>query len=217
MEDRSELVKWLRENNGKRPSRRLGASPAEEKAASSLARLNRYAKPGPPPPHLQSLVDEVSQVCLSIYILQSSPMTCKECLCCQEQEETCNYSDIFHYVFKAGCIRFDHSSGRFAHVYQLLPDWQGPAKGRPSAPPANVKRDVIALIDWCNKHNGGQLVAHHLNLQECDDHENHAQMLNTFKRLKDMADGRRAVEVADSLALMDQRFGKAWRRGQGGT
>lgn len=119
-------------------------------------------------------------------------------------------------VLSARIIRFANSSDRFAHVYQLLPDWQGPVKGRPSAPPANVKRDVIALIDWCNKYNGGQLVAHHLNLQECDDPENHAQMLNTFKRVKGIADGRRAVECADSLALMDERFGKAWRRGRGG-
>lgn len=66
MEDRSELIKWLRENKGKRPSRRLGAPPAEEKAASLLVRLNRYAKAGPPPPHLQSLIYEVSQVCLTI-------------------------------------------------------------------------------------------------------------------------------------------------------
>lgn len=100
-------------------------------------------------------------------------------------------------------------------MYQLLPGWQEPVKGRPSAPPANVKRDVIALIDWCNKHNGGHLVAFHPN-QECDDPDNHAQILNTFKRVKGIADGPRAVECADSLALMDQRFGQAWRRGQGG-
>lgn len=103
MEDRSELVelvKWLRKNKGKRPSRRLGAPPGEEKAALILVRLNGYAKQGPPPPHLQSLVDEVTQVCLTIdlhFPVLFSPNSKRVSVVVKKRSRPVSYSDMVNH------------------------------------------------------------------------------------------------------------------------
>jgi hypothetical protein len=76
--------------------------------------------------------------------------------------------------------------------------------------------DVRALINWCNTYNGGHLVAYRQKDSQGDQDE-HTEMLKALRRVKKIADGGHAVEYADSLALMDEAFGKSWRRGQGGA
>lgn len=102
-------------------------------------------------------------------------------------------------------------------MFQLLPGWQEPSRGsgRFAAPPEDVKSDVMELINWSNTYNGGKLVAYVQKGQQCGDERAH--MLKALRRVKKVADSGRAVEYADSLALMDETFGKSWRRGQGGT
>jgi hypothetical protein len=103
-------------------------------------------------------------------------------------------------------------------MFQLLPGWQDPSRGsgRFAAPPEDVKSDVMELINWCNTYNGGHLVAYR-HKDSHGDQDEHAEILKALRRVKKVAHNGRAIEYADSLALMDQKYGNSWRRGHGGT
>lgn len=81
-----------------------------------------------------------------------------------------------------------------------------------------VKREVLKLIQWCNTYHGGKLMAYGYSLEVHNDQvkKGHKQMVMALKRLKCVAGDLRAGEYHDSLSLMDQKYGRAWRSGGGG-
>lgn len=100
---------------------------------------------------------------------------------------------------------------------KLLPTWRDPqSKGRRLPDIPEVKSKVLKLIDWCDKQNNGKLVICHIDTK-CNDIDRHKEMRAILRSMKNIAVGPGAAKYADSIALMDKRFSRAWRFGSRGT
>lgn len=71
------------------------------------------------------------------------------------------------------------------------------------------------MIRWCDLHNGKLLIGYYFKGQQ-DHSGKHKDMWAVVRLLKKIAIAAYADEYADSLDLMDGKFGKKWRSGQGG-
>lgn len=99
---------------------------------------------------------------------------------------------------------------------KLLPTWRDPQGKGPRLPDVSeVKSKVQQLIDWCDKQNDGKLISQ-IDMK-CNDIDRQKEMRAILRSVKNIALGSDAAKYADSIALMDQRFSRAWRFGSRGT
>jgi hypothetical protein len=101
-------------------------------------------------------------------------------------------------------------------MQKVSPRKAGGQKGRRLLPPAVVTTQVLELIEWCNMHNGGQPVTSVYKENQGWSLDQHTEMWVTHRRVKRLVVGGHSLDYADSLILMDEAFGPAWRRGTGG-
>lgn len=79
-----------------------------------------------------------------------------------------------------------------------------------------MKAQVIELIEWCITYHGGKLLPLHFKEDEASSLGKHKVLRGTHRSMKGIVKGRHSAEYAESIALMDQQFGTAWRPGMGG-
>jgi ABC-type nitrate/sulfonate/bicarbonate transport system ATPase subunit len=100
---------------------------------------------------------------------------------------------------------------------KLLPAWREvQGRRRRLDDPATVRSQVVKLLKWSEAYHNAQLCLRPADFKG-DASDEQKDMLRVLKRLKNIAIGPHATHYADSLALMDQRFSKAWRPGKRGT
>jgi DNA topoisomerase IA len=100
---------------------------------------------------------------------------------------------------------------------KLLPTWREPqSKGPRLSDVSEVRSKVQQLIHWCDKHNDGNLVVRHVDTK-CNNIDRQKEMRAILQSVKRIASGSDAAKYADSIALMDQRFSRAWRFSSRGT
>jgi hypothetical protein len=80
---------------------------------------------------------------------------------------------------------------------------------------SEARSKVLKLIDWCDNHNHGKLVARHVDAK-CNDVHRHMEMWGILRSIRNVAILDPA-KYADGIGLMDQRFSRAWRSDSRGT
>jgi hypothetical protein len=80
-----------------------------------------------------------------------------------------------------------------------------------------MKVQVLELIEWCDRYNGGELLAYDFNERGGSSFDEHKLMRAIHKRAKRMVDSRDSADYAEAISLMDRKFGMVWRRGGGGA
>lgn len=81
---------------------------------------------------------------------------------------------------------------------------------------STVKAQVQKLLKWSEAYHNAQLCLRPTDIK-CDDSDEQKEMLAVLRRIKRISIGPHATHYADSLALMDQRFSRAWRPSRRGT
>jgi hypothetical protein len=79
-----------------------------------------------------------------------------------------------------------------------------------------MKAQVLELIEWCNTYHGGALLGYDFTEGGGASLEVHKKMRAIHKRMKRIVLGRESAQYAESIDLMDQKYGTAWRPGGGG-
>lgn len=107
---------------------------------------------------------------------------------------------------------------RGSRSVKLMPAGKEKASAGPSlASPADMKVQVLELIEWCNIYHGGALLGYDFTDGGGTTLEVHKKMRAIHKRMKRIALRRDSAKYAESIDLMNQKYGKAWRAGKGGT
>lgn len=103
-------------------------------------------------------------------------------------------------------------------MYQkLLPTWrEAQGRRRRLEDPPTVRSQVVKLLKWSEANHNAQLCLRPTDIKG-DDSDEQKEMLAILRRIKRISIGPRATHYAESLALMDQRFSKAWRPSRRGT
>lgn len=212
-----ELIRWLERNPGRHPRMVKPAATQEEKlerkAADCLSRLKAKAINGALP---VEHTDRLTQVrCYLLYghtQVLSKPNPCPVC------SSKPSLQHLPSMLVVKSRITIDLSPCCFyVGPEKLLPTWRDPQnKGRRLPGIPEVKSKVLKLIDWCDKQNNGKLVVRHVDTK-CNNIDRQKEMRAILQSVKRIASGSDAAKYADSIALMDQRFSRAWRFSSRGT